>query len=65
MNNQTQTAPVITLNLSPAQFDALRVFLERTDMRGHEVPKFLEIAQAMRAAVAPAPSSKNEVEASV
>ena len=32
-------------------------------MRGHEVPKFLEIAQAMRAAATPAPHSKNEVEA--
>lgn len=70
MNNQTNTQTV-TLNLTLPQLEALRLFLERTDMRGYEVPKFLDLAQALRASVAPtAPSpapevsfSKNEVEA--
>ena len=43
--------PLLNLSLTVNQCEALRVFLERTELRGSEVPKFLEIAKAMQAAV--------------
>lgn len=64
MNNQAQpNSQIITLNFNAAQFDALRIFMERTEMRGHEVPRFLEIIQAMRTAASQQTQSEANPEA--
>ena len=36
-----------TIKLSQKQLEHLIMFLERTDLKGHEVSKFLEIARAI------------------
>jgi len=64
MNIQQQT---LTVKLTPHQFEWLQVFLERSKLRGKEVPHFLGIVGAIRAAGAsaatePQPASQEVIE---
>lgn len=40
-----------TVTLSKQQLESFHIFLERTELRGREVPRFIELVQAVREAI--------------
>jgi hypothetical protein len=48
----------IVVRLTPSQFDSLKMFLDRSEMRGYEVGKFLELARMINESTNPKPVNK-------